>query len=235
MTVPIDKILEIASHIFEPIPASTFAVGSLLVLLLFNRLVKLKTNFPTRRAINGIIALGFAPLLVYLVIAFRGVYRVQVTVLDLNKMPVHGADILATVGQKSQTDAGWEFAIPPQEKPQGNTVTFYASIKDSYLVGRSTLRLGANFYPDVVIQLAPMQPVDITGVVQAVDGKSVVGATVSVVGYADHVTTDQMGNFRLAAHAADGQMVTVRIKKGKAEAQFTIPAGKPFAATIGKQ
>jgi hypothetical protein len=230
MTVPVDKILEIASHIFEPIPASTFAVGCLLVFLLLNSGLKPRTNALLRLAVKGIMVLGAAPLAVYFALAWRGVYHVQVTVLDPHKVPVHEADVSATVGQKKQTDLGWEFDIPPQEKPQGNTVTFYASAKDAYLAGQASIRLGGNFSPDVVIELSPMQQVDVIGNVQGRDGKAVVGATVSVIGYPDQATTDSMGSFRLGSHAADGQMVTIRIKKGALQGQYTIPAGK--ASTV---
>jgi sugar lactone lactonase YvrE len=75
-----------------------------------------------------------------------------------------------------------------------------------------------------------MQQVDLIGNVEGRDGKAVVGATVSVIGYPDQATTDSMGSFRLGSHAADGQMVTIRIKKGALQGQYTIPAGK--ASTV---
>jgi hypothetical protein len=57
-------------------------------------------------------------------------------------------------------------------------------------------------------------------------GKSVPGARVAVSGYSDIVTTDEMGNFSLPAHHADGQLVSVRAEKGDRVAEITVVAGK---------
>lgn len=187
-----------------------------------------------RLALYGIIGLAPLPILVYLFLALRGVYRVQVTVVDANKLPTHEAEVTASAGTKKQTDAGWEFDIAPQEKPEGNFVTFSASVRDRYLSGQSSLRLGANFFPDVKIELAPMQQVDVMGAVQTRDGKAAAGATVSVIGYSNQATTDVMGNFRLPSHAADGQMVTIRIQKGSLHGVFNVPAGKASIFTIAR-
>jgi hypothetical protein len=234
MILQTDKILDIASHVSEPIPALVFTVATLFLLLLNNRWLKLGASATTRRMAYGIIFLGFAPLVLYAVSAYRGVYRVQVTVLDLDKRPIHDAEVSAAIGQKKQTDIGWEFDIYPQDRQAGSVVTFYASAKDRYLEGHRSLNLGANFSPDVAIELAPLQQADVLGAVQTRDGKAVAGASVSVIGYSDQATTDSMGDFKLPSHAANGQMVTVRIQKGNLHGQFTIPAGKASSLTISR-
>ena len=47
----------------------------------------------------------------------------------------------------------------------------------------------------------------------------------SIPGYSDIAVTDEMGNFVLPAHAADGQIVQLRAQNGRLTADVSVPAG----------
>lgn len=63
-------------------------------------------------------------------------------------------------------------------------------------------------------------------------GRSVAGARVSIPGYPDVAVTDEMGNFVLPAHAADGQIVQVRAQKDKLVGTLSVPAGKAVELVV---
>jgi hypothetical protein len=52
------------------------------------------------------------------------------------------------------------------------------------------------------------------------------GASVSVPGYPDIATTDQMGNFSLPARSSAGQLVQVRAEKGDLATEVSVIAGQ---------
>lgn len=65
--------------------------------------------------------------------------------------------------------------------------------------------------------------------------ESVVGARASVSGYADVAITDGMGNFQLPAHAAEGQVVTVRAEKGRLFGTISVPADAAVEVMVRSQ
>jgi hypothetical protein len=226
------KALEIASKIHDPIAAAVFmgVFAVLLAISLRNKRPAVVITLPV-----VIFALGFSPIAASMILKLQGVYHVQIVVLDVSGQPTGDAEIRGSFGILPKHEpSNWEVDIAPQVRQNDGKVTFFASVKNSYLGGSSTVILGTDYFPQVKIQLRPLPTVVVRGVVELPTGRSVIGAHVSVVGYPDQATTDAMGDFALNSHAADGQMVTIRVEKGGLEGQYSGPAGRPLMVTISK-
>jgi hypothetical protein len=181
-----------------------------------------------------IFAAGLLPLGSSVIVKLWGVYRVQIIVLDPSGRPTGDAEVHASLGALKREQVSSELEIPTQVLPSDRKINIYASVKDGYLAGTSTVILGADYFPQVSIQLTPLPSVVLRGVVELPDGGSATGARVSVIGYPQEAVTDNMGNFSLPSHVADGQMVTVRAEMGGLEAQYTAPAGSPLTLILRK-
>jgi hypothetical protein len=147
-------------------------------------------------------------------------------VLGVNKQPVDDARVISSNGREAKKiEGGWEFDIPPQSRPADGRLTLSASLRDAFVSGYSTVVLDKDYFPTVEIQLAQDTSAMVRGVVIDEHRRSVAGAHVSIIGYPDIAVTDEMGNFLLHAHAAEGQIVHVRAQKGQLVADASVPAG----------
>jgi hypothetical protein len=219
-----DKILEIVSHITHPVSVA----GVALVLVAYLAGVALKK--PRSKVVWFLIALilliGLAPLASSTYLQSRGLYIVRVAVLGIDKQPVDNARVTSSVGgDPKKTDGGWEFDVPPQSRPADGSITLYASVRSAFLTGRSRVVLDKDFFPIVEIYLDRDTSAVVRGVVVDDHQRSIEGAQVSIAGYTDSVLTNEMGNFALPAHAADGQIVHLRAQKGRLTADVSVPAG----------
>lgn len=220
-----EKALEMAAHITGPYQLAAFVC---VILVLAIRPVLKSRNQRLAMVLlaavlgaTGIFSLGASTYL-----KGRGIYHVRVVVLGIDGQPANRADLSSSAGgELKQANGNWEFDLPPQAKPSSDQIAFYASVKDAYLAGHSVLALEEDYFPTVTIQLLPLPPVAIRGTVVDEYGKSVQGAHVSVSGFADIATTDEMGNFSLPSHHAEGQLVSVRAEKGSRRAERLVPAG----------
>jgi hypothetical protein len=230
-----EQALKIASHITHPVTVAAFA----LVFAAFTFGLALRAKRPLIAAIlaGGIIILGLAPLAASTFQATRGVYRVRVVVLGADGSPVDDAQLTSSIGgEPKKVQGGWEFDVPPQIRPGDGKVTLFASVKNAFLTGSSTLVLAGDYYPTATIQLTSDISAKIRGVVLDEQSRPVAGAQVSIPGYADVAVTDNMGNFVLPAHAADGQIVSVRAQKGQLFGSASVPAGKiPLELMLRRQ
>ena len=220
-----EKALEIASHITHPIAVT--AVG--LVLAAFLAWVAIRKGHSRITWLLAIIVLilGLAPLLLTAINQWRGLYIVRVFVLGLDKQPVDDASVTSSNGgEAKKIQGGWEFDIPPQSRPADGKLKLFASEKNAFLAGNSTLVLDKDYFPAVEIQLEHDTSATVRGDVLDDHGRSVAGARVSIPGYPDVAVTDGMGNFVLPAHAADGQIVQVRAQKDQLVGTLSVPAGK---------
>ena len=120
-------------------------------------------------------------------------------------------------------------------RPADGKVMLFASVKSAFLLGESPLVLGEDYYPTATIRLHHPPNATLRGTVQDQRGRSVAGAQVAISGYPDVVTTDVMGNFALPAHAAEGQVVTVRAQKGDLTAEMSQPVGGTWVLVVKKQ
>jgi hypothetical protein len=220
-----EKALEIASHITHPVTIAAFAL--VFAAGAFGLALRAKKPRIAWILAAGIIVLGLAPLAASTFLQSRGVYRVRVVVLGPDQSPVEDAHVSSsTGGEPKKVESGWEFDIPPQTRPADGKVILFASVKNSFLSGRSTLVLAQDYYPTTTIQLASDTSAMLRGVVVDEHRKSIAGATVSIAGYTDVTTTDNMGNFVLPAHAAEGQIVQVRAQKDQLVGSVSVPAGR---------
>jgi len=229
-----EKALVLASRITHPYSVAAFALAfATMALLLVLRAKKPRIAWLLAAVV---LVLGISPLVASTFLASRGIYRISVVVLGADGQPVNQADLISSAGGELKKASGnWELDLPPQAKPSNGRITFYTSVKDAYLAGESSLDLKEDYFPTVTIQLHPLPSVDIRGTVVDGGGKSVSGAHVSISGYSEVATTDEMGNFSLPSHHADGQLVSVRAQKGDLVAGVSVIAGKDAQIVLRKQ
>lgn len=143
------------------------------------------------------------------------IYRVRVTVLNPEKIPVEDAKVWSSFGgEPKRVSGGWQFDIPSASKPHDDKLTVFASQESAFLTGEAEVTLDKDYNPAVTINLRHSDTARVRG--QVVDGRNhaVVGARVFVVGYeSDAAVTQEGGNFDLPAHAAVDQQVLLHAEK----------------------
>ena len=231
-----EKALEVASHITHPVSLAAFA-------LVVTAYILLRVAIKRRSRLAWFLAVlvflfGIAPLLSSTYLQSKGLYHVRVFVLGIDKQPVDDPNVSLTSsngGEPKKVKGGWEFDIPPQSRPADAKLELFASLKSAFLTGSSTLVLDKDYFPATKIQLAQDTSAKVRGTVIDEHRRSVSGAQVSILGYSDIAVTDKMGNFVLAAHAADGQMVHLRAQKDQMTADVSAPAGNEPVELILKR
>ena len=230
MSPGLEKIFEIASRVTDPNAVAMCTAVLAVILFLSTRRKAPRISWLLALVI---FFLGISPLVSSTYLTQRGIYHIRVVVQAPNGQPAEQAEVTSSAGGEPKQGVGsWEIDLPPQEKPASGQITLYASVKDAYLGGQSTLALRSDYFPEVTIHLAPLPQVDIRGVVLDESGRSVRGAFVSVVGYSDVVTTDTMGNFSIPSHHSEGQPVEVRAEKGKLASMVSAIAGQETQITL---
>src|SRR5260370_13454776 len=147
-----EKALESARHITH---AGTIAVfTAVLAAFLFTVAFKKRQSRIPWFLAAAILLLGLAPLLSSTYLLSRGVYIVRVFVLGIDKQPIDDARVTTSAGgEPKKIQGGWEFDIPPQSRPADGKVKFFASVRDAFLAGNSTLVLDKDYLPALEIQL----------------------------------------------------------------------------------
>ena len=230
-----EKVFEIATRVGTPFSLAAFAIAALFVLAIRPWSAK-RRKVPAIwwGIIGAIVLLGLVPIMAQFIVGERGIYRVRVTVLGPNQMPVEEARVWSSVGGEAKKVAGgWQFDIPAATKPSDGKLTVYASVPNAFLSGRQDVQLARDFNPAITIQLRKETQAEVRGIVADESGKGIAGALVSVAGYEkEAVKTTEGGNFTLPAHAADGQQVLLHAEKDGYEAiNQWHPAGD-FPATL---
>jgi hypothetical protein len=229
-----EQALKIASHIGHPVTVAAFAL--VIAASVFALVLRAKRPLMAWIVAAGIIVLGVAPFAASAFLQSRGVYHVQVVVVGPDRSPVEIAQVKSSNGgELKMVEGGWELDIPPQTRPVDGKVTLFASVKDEFQKGRSTLVLAQDYYPTATIQLVADTSAMVRGVVVDEDLRAVAGATVSIAGYSDVAVTDRKGNFVLPAHAGKGQMVEVRAQKDQLTGRLSAPAGKVVEVIISRE
>ena len=231
----LEKILQIASHITHPVTAAAFAtafIGWALWVVVKDKDNPIKWLLASGLILIGVI--GFVPVVASTVLAYRGVYRIRVTVLSPDHQPAADADVKATAGEKNKTNSGWEFVIYPQTKPADSKVTIYASVSDSYLAGESTVALDKDYYPSTEIHLQKLPSVTIHGEVIDENQKGIAGASVLLPECSQSTKTDQNGLFSLPSCIAQGQRTSLRAEKGNLAASIQVIAGQTAQIVLRK-
>ena len=225
------KALELASHITNSVTAAVF-IATIAAFLAWVAIKKGRSHIKWLLVVVVLI-LGLAPLVSSTYLRSRGLYIVRVFVLGVDKQPVDDALVTSSNGgEAKKIQGGWEFDIPPQSRPADSKLKLFASEKNAFLAGNSTVVLDKDYFPAVEIQLERNTSSVVRGVVIDEHRRSVVGAHVSIPGYPDVAVTDEMGNFVLPAHAADGQIVQVRAQKDQLVGTLSVPAGRPVELVV---
>jgi hypothetical protein len=226
-----EKAFEFASHITHPGTIALFA--TIIAAYLFTVAIKKRQSRIPWLLAAIVPLLGLAPLLSSAILQWRGLYTVRVFVLGTDKQPVDDAIVTSSNGgEAKKIQGGWEFDIPPQSRPADGKVKFFASVKNAFLAGNSTLVLDKDYFPAVEIQLEQDNSAMVQGDVIDDHGRWVVGQRLSIPAYPDVAVTNAEGNFVLPAHAADGQIVQVRAQKDRLVASMSVPAGKSVELVV---
>ena len=175
----------------------------------------------------GVIAYGVAISRANSDVTRDASYRVRVIVADEHQISVSDHSWSSIGGEPLKVDGGWLFVIAADTKPLDGKVTLYASKDASFLKGEAPLQLTGDHNPSVTVALDNPRKARVFGSVQDKHQSSIVGATVSVIGYdSEAEVTKQTGSFSLPAHAADGQQVQLHAEKpGYQSANQWCPAG----------
>jgi hypothetical protein len=96
------------------------------------------------------------------------------------------------------------------------------------LVGIGTALLATDYFPHLVIHLAPLPSVNAHGEVVDAEGLPVENAVVFVVDSPDITKSLSNGSFEIPTHVAAGQPITIRAKRGNEVTQLTQPSTTVF-------
>jgi hypothetical protein len=229
-----DEFLRIATHIPHPRAVAEASLAFAAVVLALSLRAK-KWLLGVVMAL-AIVAVGLVPLVALSYAKSQNIYRVRLVVIRPDQSSADIAQVRSSIGgELNMVDGGWQLDIPPQMRPPDGNVTFFADVKDEFLLGKSTLLLADDFYPTATVQLAAVTSAMLRGVVVDEDLRAVAGATVSVKGYPNTVVTDRLGKFALPAHAGMGQKIEVSAKKGRSIGRISTPAGKTVEIIISPE
>jgi hypothetical protein len=237
------KLFEGATGISNQWSLAAFAIAAILYIILKRRG---KVPAIAWACIVAIVLLGLVPIVasVYVEKArltdnASAIYRLRITVVDLQQMPVDDARVWSSVGGEAKKVAGgWQFDIPAAAKPADGKLTVYASVASAFLTGRRDLQLTEERNPPFTILLAKDDSATIRGRVVDGSGKAVTGARVSVTGYErEGVVTEAGGNFVLPAHAASGQQVQLHTEKAHyaAVSQWHLAGDEPATLVLDRK
>ena len=184
-------------------------------------------------AIGGIVLLGLVPIIIAH-LDNAPIYRVRVSVVGIEGTHVEDAKVWSSMGGEPKFAGGWEFDIPGGVRPADGKLIVWASQEAAYLKGNRLVQLDEDHNPAITIQLEIDKSATVRGLVVDRAGRGVAGAKISVTGYEkESVTTQEGGNFLLAAHAARNQNVLVHAeaKNYKGSTQWQ-PAGDTPAIIV---
>jgi hypothetical protein len=164
------------------------------------------------------------------------IYRVRVTIIDLQRRPIEDAKVWSTVGgEPKKVAGGWQFDISSESVPVNGKVTFHASKETAFLDGESDLQLGRDPNPVITIKLNKVvEGVLVRGIVVDESNNALGEVRVNIVGFeSEAVRTQPDGGFVLPAHAAVNQQVLLHAEKlgYKAVNQYH-PAGDESATIV---
>jgi len=229
-----DKFLEIASRVTDPI--SVAALSLVFCAFLFWLARRSKHPLVARMffvAVAAVAMVGLAPLLATTYLATHGVYHIRIQVLGLDGQPSSDAVITSSIGgEMKKANRTWELDISPQTIPNDREFTIQASVPNDFVAGSANVVLEKGYFQKALVQLKPLSPVMVRGIVLDRHGEPIMGATVAIEGYPELTTTGTMGNFEIPGHKASRQLVTVSAQKGHLYGKKTAPAGDGFEIIV---
>jgi hypothetical protein len=161
-------------------------------------------------------------------------YDVRVTVVDPEGRPVNDAQVTSSIGgEVLHSASGWDIKIPSASKPADGRVVIVATVPAAFLSGEQEVKLDKAATFTARLQLKPATGATLHGIVVDSAQRAVPGVCVTIIGFPDFAITGVDGGFTLPAHAADGQMVEVRVEKhGYSPTVQGAPAGRAPATIV---
>ena len=199
---------------------AAFAIAALVLII---SMIVVKPSVGAQKLVwvfaGAITLLGLVPIIVSALSgsSAASIYRIRVTVVSPEKMPVEDAKVWSTIGgEAKKVGGGWEFDVPAANRPADGKLTVFAEQSNAFTAGEKEIVLGADAGIAIAatVQLEKVKSAHVRGHVQDASGKTLGGAQVMVEGYAgEMIATSDNGGFDLPAHAASGQHVLVHVQK----------------------
>jgi len=231
----VEKLIVTITGIPNEWRLAAFAIAGILLIIL--KRVR-KPPAIAWAAVFAILMIGVTPFFASLY-ALRSrdstVYRIRVTVLDPQNVPVENATVWSSLGgEPKKVPGGWEFDLPYATKPLDGNLMLYASAPERYLRGSRRLKLSADPNPAAEITLEKDSSATVRGQVVSPNAIAIPGARVEVIGYdSESVTTGPAGDFVLLAHSAAGEEVGLHVEKlGYHTVNQLHPAGESPATVV---
>lgn len=138
------ELLRITSAIMNPWSLAAYAVAAIVYILL-----KRRGKVPVMAWVS-ILLLVVVPTgaSVYVEVARKrsedtSIYRLRVTVLNPQHVPVEDAKVWSSIGgEPKKVAGGWSFDIPTANRPAEGRLTIFASVPAAFLSGKQELVLG---------------------------------------------------------------------------------------------
>jgi hypothetical protein len=174
----LSSVWEVTPKVTSPWSLSAFALLVVLFLVLYKR----KEQIP-RVVWIVIVLLVVIPIAASLYSSFitkSSIYRLRVTVIDPQNMPIEDAKVWSTFGgEPKKVAAGWEFDIPEESKPRQGKLSIFAAKEAAFLYGQADLTLDSEHNPAITLQLKRDDSAKVRG--QVVDAKNRAGVPPAVL------------------------------------------------------
>jgi hypothetical protein len=223
-----EQLFEIAAKISGPWSLAAFGIAAIVYIVLKKR--------------GKVSPLGWVSILFFVLVPilsavyvqiFRirsenaNLYRVRVTVLGANQIPVDDATVWSSVGgEPKKVSGGWEFDIPIALRSANGQVKVFAAVPAQFLSGESNVVLDGDYNPTTIVQLEKKAATSVHGIVTDTSGRGLAGASITIAGASTAIETKQDGQFALSTNAAEGQEILLRVTKdGYKSVQQLHPAG----------
>jgi len=161
--------------------------------------------------------IAIVPMLTSTIVESRAVYtiyRVRVTTVDENRVPVEGVTVRVTSANEAKTasDGSCELAVPKGSLPQDGEVTIFADKNAAFLHGHVEKRLGADPNPSLIIPLQKDKTAGFAGIVTDESGHVIRDVRVGAPG-AMAVITDDDGHFEIPPRFGHRERVLLHLEK----------------------
>src|SRR2546421_750241 len=161
-----DKLLEVVAGVSNQWRLGALAIAAILFIVLQR---SRKPPALAWAALVAILTIGIVPFLASAYAQWTldsAIYRIRITVLDPQSVPVENAKVWSSVGgEPKRVPGGWEFDLPSASKPLDGNLTLHASIADQFLQGSRRLTLAADHNPAVELTLQKDTSATVKGLV----------------------------------------------------------------------
>ena len=233
-------VLSSAANIRNGWSLAAFAsVVLLLTIFIFLRRARISKSAErvVKMAIVSVIIIAALPFIGRAYTENHGIYRIRVTVENLQGMPVNDAKVTSSIGGEPKVvEGGWEFDVPFGSRPHDGKLRLYAAVRNAFLSGHTDAQLSDDYNLTAKIRLQHDRSAHVRGQVLDNRGFPVGGAHVNIAGYSDGTVTDSSGQFEVPAHAADGEQVELHVFKNKfrSVSEWAQAGGQPVTIALGR-